>query len=230
MPGPQFYNPTAPPLPVAKPNPIDKTFYTPAHVPANPQHAPQRALVDPALDLGIPLENYKELIDLVIHRPTSDDLALPTPLAELIDVGKLNTRDLPKQHKIDLVFKLIQSKILRQVHLPTSFCDLHGAYLNSPHFRDIYLYLLQNKTPKSARKRGQIVSLAQDYMLLDCLLFKITRDRITKELKPLLCIPTSKVEQLLHYFHSSMMGGHMQITKTMMLGQCFFCPNLAHHV
>ena len=57
-------------------------------------------------------------------------------------------------------------------------------------------------------------------MLLDNLLFKITKDHITKEVKPLLCIPTSKVELLLHYFHSSMMGGHMGITKTYMtLGQ-----------
>ena len=73
--------------------------------------------------------------------------------------------------------------------------------------------------------------MSQDYMLLDNLLFKMTKDHITKEVKPLLCIPTSKVELLLHYFHSSMMGGHMGITKTYMtLGQCFYCPNLAHHV
>ena len=129
------------------------------------------------------------------------------------------------------MFKLIQSKILRQIHLPTSFSDLHGAYLNSPHFCDVYLYLLQNKALKSARKRGQVISMSQDYMLLDNLLFKIMRDRITKEVKPLLCIPMSKVELLLHYFHSSMMGGHMGITKTYMtLGQRFHCPNLAHHV
>ena len=200
-------------------------------MPANPHHVPGRALVDLAMDVGIPLENYKDLIDLIICRPNADDLARSVPIAELIDVSKLNIRDLPRQSKIDLVFKLIQSKILRQIHLPTSFRDLHGTYLNSPHFHDIYLYLLQNKAPKSARKRGQVVSMSQDYMLLDNLLFKITQDRITKEVKPLLCIPTSKVELLLHYFHSSMMGGHMGITKTYMtLRQCFHCPNLTHHI
>ena len=75
------------------------------------------------------------------------------------------------------------------------------------------------------------MSQASDYLLLDGLLFKITRDRITKEYKPLLCIPMSKVDMLLHYFHSSLMGGHMGITKTYMtLSQRFFCPNLPHHV
>ena len=74
----------------------------------------------------MPLERYKDLIDLVFRRPNSADLALPVPLAELLDVSKLNTRDLPKQHKIDPMVKLIESKVLRQVHLPTSFRDLHG--------------------------------------------------------------------------------------------------------
>ena len=219
------------PYPIPQGTPGRKTFYAPTHTPANPCHIPGRTLVDPTLDLGIPLESYKDLIDLIVRRPNTDDLSRTVPVVELIDVSKLNIRDLPKQCKIDPVFKLIQSKILRQIHLPTSFRDLHGAYLNSPHFRDIYLYLLQNKALKSARKRGQIISMSQDYMLLDNLLFKITKDHITKEVKPLLCIPTSKVELLLHYFQSSMMGGHMGITKTYMtLGQCFHCPHLAHHI
>ena len=92
--------------------PSGKTFYAPAHMPANPCHISGRALVDPALDLGIPLESYKDLINLIVRRPNTDDLARSVPLAELIDVSKLNIRDLPKQSKIDPVFKLIQSKIL----------------------------------------------------------------------------------------------------------------------
>ena len=64
---------------------------------------------------------------------------------------KLNIRDLPKQGQLDPLLKVIENKVLRQIHLPTSFRDLHGAYLHSPHFRDIYLHLLQNKTPHNAR-------------------------------------------------------------------------------
>ena len=180
------------PYPMSHSTLTGKTFYAPAHTPADPCHVSWRALVDLALDLGIPLESYKDIIDLIILRPIADDLAWPVPLVELIDVSKLNARDLPKQSKIDPVFKLIQSKILWQIHLPTSFCDLHGAYLNSPHFPDVYLYLLQNKAPKRARKRGQVISMSQDYMLLDNLLFKITRDHITKEVKPYSVFPRPK--------------------------------------
>ena len=144
------------PYPVPQGTLSRKTFYAPTHTPVNPCHIPGRALVDPTLDLGIPLESYKDLIDLIVRRPNADDLARTVSLAELIDVSKLNIRDLPKQCKIDPVFKLIQSKILHQIHLPMSFCDLHGAYLNSPHFRDIYLYLLQNKAPKVPEKEDKL--------------------------------------------------------------------------
>ena len=68
-------------------------------------------------------------------------------------------------------------------------------------------------------------------MLLDTLLFKVIKDRVTQEYKLLLCIPLSKIKALLHYFHTSLMGGHMGMTKTYMtIGQRFFCPNLAHHI
>ena len=122
-------------------------------------------------------------------------------------------------------------KILRQVHLPTSFWDLHAAYLNSPQFKDVYTYLLHHKIPSNPRKHTQVLAQASDYMVIDQLLFKITRDHITQKFKPLLCIPTSKINLLLHYFHSSLLGSHMGITKTYVtISQRFFCPNLAHHI
>ena len=95
------------PYPASLNIPSSKTFYAPTHMPANPRHVPGRALADPTMDLGILIENYKDLIDLIIRQPNADDLARSVPLAELIDVSKLNIRDLPKQSKIDPIFKLI---------------------------------------------------------------------------------------------------------------------------
>ena len=123
---------------------------------------------------------------------------------------------LPQQSELDPLLKEIQTKILRQVHLPTSFRDLRGAYLNSAFFQDIYLHLSENKSPSNPRKRAQILSQASDYMLLDTLFFKVIRDRVTQDHRLLLCIPASKINTLLHYFHMSLMGGHMGMTKTYM--------------
>ena len=93
------------------------------------------------------------------------------------------------------------------------------------------MLLSQNKAPSNPRKRAQILSQASDYMLLNTLLFKVIKDHVTQEYKLLLCIPSSKINALLHYFHTSLMGGLMGMTKTYMtIGQRFFCPNLAHHI
>ena len=145
--------------------------------------------MDPRIDLGILLQQFKDLVDLVIRAPTKTDTKPAVPLSEFTDVPKLHAHEIPKQKKLDPLLKLLETKILRQIHLPTSFRDLHGAYLHSPYFRDIYLYLLQNKVPQNPRKRSKVISQSSDYMLLDNMLFKIVRDRITKEYKPLLCNP-----------------------------------------
>ena len=91
--------------------------------------------------------------------------------------------------------------------------DLKAAYLTSPHFRDIYLYLLQNRLPlgKGAARRLDL-RLARNYLILDGLLFKILDDR-EGNLDIVLCIPTSKVHTLLNAYHSSILGGHTGITK-----------------
>ena len=114
--------------------------------------------MDPNVDLGIPLHQFKDLVDLVIHAPNKTDTDPDVPLSEFTDVHKLHAHEIPKQKNLDPLLKLLETKILRQVHLPTSFRDLHGAYLHSPHFRDIYLYLLQNKAPHNPHKRFRVIS------------------------------------------------------------------------
>jgi hypothetical protein len=68
-------------------------------------------------------------------------------------------------------------------------------------------------------------------MLLDTLLFKIEIDKVTQEDRPLLCIPTSKVDMLLHHYHSSLIGGHTGISKCYKtISERFYCPNLPYHI
>ena len=212
------------------PHTPETIYQPPSYVPAKGQQLPPMPL-DTDIDTGNPITNYHDLVDVVVRCPNHDELESPILLSCLVDTSKIARRRLPQQSELDPLLKEIQTKILRQVHLPASFQDLKGAYLNSAFFRDIYLLLSQNKAPSNPRKRAQILSQALDYMLLDTLLFKVIKDRITQEYKLLLCIPLSKINALLHYFHTSLMGGHMGMTKTYMtIGQRFFCPNLAHHI
>ena len=52
--------------------------------------------------------------------------------------------------------------------------EIQAGYLNSLYFKEIYLYLAQNKLPNSKVGIGKVEALAEKYILLDSLLFKIS--------------------------------------------------------
>ena len=96
-----------------------------------------------------------EILDPEIRIPTEEDFVLPPPLESLLDKAKVAYKFLPKQGDIDRLIAKINKKVLRDTNLCVGLRDLKAAYLTSPHFRDIYLYLLQNRMPleKGAAKR-----------------------------------------------------------------------------
>ena len=54
---------------------------------------------------------------------------------------------------------------------------------------------------------------------------------VTGDSEPVLCIPVSKIDIFLELFHSSILSGHMGMSKCVLtLQQRFYCPNLAYHV
>ena len=81
---------------------------------------------------------------------------------------------LPKQVDIDKILKVIQRKVLRGTHLPVEIKEVQARYLDSSHFKDIHLHLSQNKLPPSKAAITKVETLAERYILLDSLLFKIT--------------------------------------------------------
>ena len=108
--------------------------------------------------------------------------------------------------------------------------DLKAAYLTSPHFRDIYLNLTQNRVLLGKGAARRLEQNARNYMLPDDLLFK-TIELDDRRLDTVLCIPTSKVHVLLDTYHSSLIGGHNAITKCYQsISQRFYCPNLAENL
>ena len=63
---------------------------------------------------------------------------------------------------------------MKGTQLPLMIKKIQTGYLNSLYFKDIYQNLAQNRLPskKAAMKRVEI--LAEKYILLDSLLFKLT--------------------------------------------------------
>ncbi len=227
-------------LPPALEPTLDPTLHT-ASKPLMPDHEEYRPStkaykgpfslepeLDPGTDTGSP--DSEQLLNPVHKIPIDSDFVIPPALNKQIDPHKIIHKFLPKQGEIDRLLKHINRKVLRDIHLCCSLKDLKAAYLSSLHFKDIYLYLLQNKVPLSPRAVRRLQVNANNYMILDGLLFKIGSES-EEEPSVVLCIPTSKVDVLLLYYHSSIFGGHVGITKCYKtIGQRFYCPNLAEYL
>ena len=141
-------------------------------------------------------------------------------------------RYLPKQADIDKIMEQISRKYLTKLQLPCSIRDMQAAYIRSPHFRDIYLSVGMNKKPNKARPAKKLESDLMNavYMIHGGLLYRYMRN-LTGDLDSVLCVPASKIDVFLELFHSSILGGHMVMSKCVLtLQQKFYCPNLAYHV
>ena len=214
-------------LPTSAPN-----FRQPMiNIPKPPQQVlmPQENPFDIQSDF-IPYQE-KEM-EPVFKTPVLDDFLLPPVLGDQITDTTLMHRYLPRQSDIDRIMEQIKRKYLTKLQLPCSLRDMQAAYLNSPHFKDIYLAIGVNKLPNTSRSVRKLESDLRNavYMIHGGLLYKYIQNN-AGESEPVLCIPVSKIDIFLELFHSSILSGHMGMSKCVLtLQQKFYCPNLAYHV
>ena len=116
---------------------------------------------------------------------------------------------LPKQADIDKILKVIQRMVLRGTHLLVEIKEIQAGYLNISHFKDIYLYLSQNKLPTFKAAIRKVEMLAERYILLDSLLFKITQEKMTT----VLAVPETSTDKIITLYHSSLFAGHQGVIK-----------------
>ena len=189
-----------------------------------------RKALDPTSIEGIDVGDSQEVLDPQIRIPDQTDFEIPPPLQDIVDPSKITHKFLPKQGEIDRLINQINKKVLRDTKLSMNLRDLRAAYLQSPHFRHIYLNLTQNKVPLGKGAAKRLEQNARNYLILDGLLFKIIKLEDGR-LDTVLCIPTSKVHILLDTYHFSLIGGHSGITKCYQtISQRFYCPNLAENL
>ena len=189
-----------------------------------------RKALNPTPIEGIDVGDSEEVLDPQIRIPDQSDFELPPPLQDIVDPSKITHKFLQKQGEIDRLINQINKKVLRDTKLSMNLRDLRAAYLQSPHFRDIYLNMTQNKVPLGKGAAKRLEQNARNYLILDGLLFKII-ELEDGRLDTVLCIPTSKVHILLDTYHSSLIGGHSGITKCYQtISQGFYCPNLAENL
>ena len=116
---------------------------------------------------------------------------------------------------------------MKGTHLPLTIKEIQAGYLNSPYFKDLYMYLSQNKLPSSNGAIHKIETLSERYILLGSLLFKLN---IEKE-KAVLAIPEVCVDQIITLYHSGLFAGHQEVIKTYLTtSDKFFITDLMHYL
>ena len=108
-------------------------------------------------------------------------------MQDLVDTSKLIQKFLPKQADIDKMLDIIRRKVLKGTHLPLSIKEIQDGYLMSPYFKELYLYLAQNKIPNKKSTIHKVENLAEKIIMLDSLLFKLIKT--PEREKALLAVP-----------------------------------------
>ena len=134
-PSPPYHDPYArpPPRPPDVTDPLDS----------------QKGLLDNDLDRTVDIEEnspFQEgIISEIYEKQDTSYIQEPQELKDLIDTTKLIQKYLPKQMDIDKILDIIKRKVLKGTHLPLTIKEIQAGYLSSPYFKDLYLFLSQNK-------------------------------------------------------------------------------------
>ena len=244
------------PRPLSQHHPIDPT-HIPQQIGPKIQHRPTPSYHDPYArpppkppDISDPLDSWKDLLDSdldrkveieenspfqegiiseIYERPDNSYVQEPQELTDLIDTTKLIQKYLPKQMDIDKILDIIKRKVLKGTHLPLMVKEIQAGYLTSPYFKDLYLFLSQNKLPSKRSSIKKVEMLAESFVLLDSLIFKLvtTPDKEAA----VLAIPEICVDKIITLYHTSLFAGHQGVVKTyLMMKDKFFIPNLMHYL
>ena len=81
------------------------------------------------------------------QRPGKSYFQEPQEWQSLINTGSLEQKFLVKQADINKILKIIQRKVLKGIHLHVTVKEIQAGYLVSSYFKDLYLYVAQNKLP-----------------------------------------------------------------------------------
>ena len=138
------------------------------HRPSPPYHDPYSRPPPRPPDITDPTDSWKDLLynDLdrnvdieekspfqegiiseIYERPETSYIQEPQELKDLIDTTKLIQKFLLKQMDIDKILDIIKRKVLKGTHLPLTIKEFQACYQSSPYFKDLYLFLSQNKLP-----------------------------------------------------------------------------------
>ena len=200
-PSPPYHDPYArpPPRPPDVTDPIDSW----------------KDLLDNDLDRNVDIEEnfpFQEgIISEIYERSDTSYVQEPQELKDLIDTTKLIQKVLLKQTETDKILDIIKRKVLKGMHLPLTIKEIQAGYLSSPYFKNLYLLLSQNKLRSKRSSIKKVKTLAESFVLLDSLIFKLVT--IPDKEAAVLAIPEICIDKIIALYHTSLFTGHQGVVK-----------------
>ena len=130
-------------------------------------------ITDPNIDFEENLPHEEGIISETYENPDKSYIEEPHELADLVGTSKIVQKYLPKQTDIDKILDIIKRKVLKGTHLPLTIKEIQAGYLTSPYFKELYRSLAQHKLPSKRSAVCKVETLAERFILLDSLLFKL---------------------------------------------------------
>ena len=234
------------PKPLSQHQLVDPTCIGPKiqHRPSPPYYDPYVRPPPKAPDTIDPLDSWKDLLEndsdrkveieenspfqegiisKIYGRPDTLYVQEPQELKDLIDTTKLIQKFLPKQTDIEKILDIIKQKVLKGTLLPLMIKEIQAGYLSRPYFKDLYLFLCQNKLPSKRSTIKKVETLAESYVLQDSLIFKLVMTPNKEAV--VLVIPETCVHKIIALYHRSLFTGHQGVVKTYLtMKDKFFIP------
>ena len=131
------------------------------------------------------LPHQEGIITETYESPDKSYLEQPKELSDLVYSTRIIHKYLPNQVDIDKILNIIKRKVLKGTDLPLTIKEIQAGYLSSFLFQG--LICAHNKLPNKKNAICKVLTLSQNYVLLDQLLFKLIT--IPDKEKVLLVIP-----------------------------------------
>ena len=185
-------------------------------------------ITGPNIDFEENSPHQEGVISEIYESPDKTYIREPHELSDSLDTSKIEQKYLPQQTDIDKILDIIKRKVLKDTHLPLTIKEIQVGYLISPYFKDLYRYLAQNKSSSKRSAIHKVETLAERFILLDSLLFKLvtTSDKETA----LLAIPEICADKIIALYHTILFAGHKGVIKTYLTISDKFIPLLMHYL
>ena len=189
----------------------------------------KQAVESSKIEIEENLPFQESIISEVYERPDKLYFQEPIELRDLIDTDNIVQRFLSKQADIDKILEIIKRKVLEGIHLSLTITEIQAGYLSSLYFKDIYLHLVHNRLPSKKATMRRVELLAEKYIMLDSLLFKLTT--IPGKEMAMLAIPDLCADKIITLYHSNLFAGHQGVIKTYItISDRVYIPNLMHYL